>query len=70
MKYTHISVRFPEALDMEIEQFLNETGVYTNKSEFIKEACWTHLCQLNSEAAITLFVPRSCSLAPNRSLQI
>jgi antitoxin ParD1/3/4 len=49
----HISVRFPEALDTEIEQFLDETGVYTNKSEFIKEACRTHLCQLNSEAAIT-----------------
>lgn len=52
MEYAHVSVRFPRDLDTEIERFLEETGVYTNKSEFIKEACRTHLRELNSDAAI------------------
>lgn len=52
MEYAHVSVKFPRGLDTEIETFLEETGVYTNKSEFIKEACRTHLRELNSDAAI------------------
>jgi antitoxin ParD1/3/4 len=52
MEYAHVSVKFPSDLDTEIETFLEETGVYTNKSEFIKEACRTHLRNLNSDAAI------------------
>ena len=52
MDYAHVSVKFPAELDAEIETFLEDTGVYTNKSEFIKEACRTHLRDLNSDAAI------------------
>jgi Arc/MetJ-type ribon-helix-helix transcriptional regulator len=52
MKYANVSVKFPEELDREIERFLEETGVYTNKSEFIKEAVRRHLVELNDEPAI------------------
>lgn len=52
MKYANVSVKFPEELNRELEQFLEETGVYTNKSEFIKEAVRRHLIELNSEPAI------------------
>lgn len=52
MKYAHVSVKFPRELDEEIERFLEETGVYTNKSEFIKEACRSHLQMLQDDAAI------------------
>jgi Arc/MetJ-type ribon-helix-helix transcriptional regulator len=53
MKYASVSVKFPIELDTEIERFLDETGVYTNKSEFIKEACRSHLRELNDDTAIT-----------------
>ena len=52
MKYASVSVKFPVELDTEIERFLEETGIYTNKSEFIKEACRAHLRELNDETAI------------------
>ena len=52
MKYASVSVKFPIELDTEIERFLEETGIYTNKSEFIKEACRAHLRGLNDETAI------------------
>jgi len=52
MKYASVSVKFPTELDTEIERFIEETGVYTNKSEFIKEACRSHLQELNDETAI------------------
>jgi Arc/MetJ-type ribon-helix-helix transcriptional regulator len=52
MEYAHVSAKFPAELNTEIEAFLEETGIYTNKSEFIKEACRTHLRELNSDAAI------------------
>jgi Arc/MetJ-type ribon-helix-helix transcriptional regulator len=52
MKYASVSVKFPVELDTEIERFLDETGIYTNKSEFIKEACRTHLRDLNDDTAI------------------
>lgn len=52
MKYASVSVKFPVELDAEIERFLEETGVYTNKSEFIKEACRGHLRELNDDTAI------------------
>ena len=52
MKYASVSVKFPVELDTEIERFLEETGIYTNKSEFIKEACRAHLRGLNDETAI------------------
>jgi antitoxin ParD1/3/4 len=52
MKYASVSVKFPIELDTEIERFLEETGIYTNKSEFIKEACRAHLRDLNDDTAI------------------
>jgi Arc/MetJ-type ribon-helix-helix transcriptional regulator len=52
MKYANVSVKFPEDLDGEVERFLEETGVYTNKSEFIKEAVRRHLLELNDEPAV------------------
>jgi Arc/MetJ-type ribon-helix-helix transcriptional regulator len=52
MNYASVSVKFPVTLDTEIERFLDETGIYTNKSEFIKEACRTHLRELNDDTAI------------------
>ena len=52
MKYASVSVKFPVELDTEIERFLNETGIYTNKSEFIKEACRSQLRDLNDDTAI------------------
>jgi len=52
MKYANVSVKFPRELDAEIERFLDETGIYTNKSEFVKEACRTHLQTLQNETAI------------------
>lgn len=53
MKYANVSVKFPQELDTELERFLEETGVYTNKSEFIKEAVRRHLKDLNQEPAIS-----------------
>ena len=52
MKYASVSVKFPVELDTEIERFLDETGIYTNKSEFIKEACRAQLRELNDNTAI------------------
>ena len=52
MKYASVSVKFPVELDTEIERFLDDTGIYTNKSEFIKEACRAHLRDLNDDTAI------------------
>lgn len=52
MKYANVSVKFPSDLDEGIEEFIEETGVYTNKSEFIKEACRSHLEELSQDPAI------------------
>lgn len=52
MEYASVSVKFPVELDAEIERFLDETGIYTNKSEFIKEACRSHLQELNDDTAV------------------
>jgi Arc/MetJ-type ribon-helix-helix transcriptional regulator len=52
MEYANVSVKFPRELDAEIERFLEETGIYTNKSEFVKEACRRHLEHLQNETAV------------------
>lgn len=52
MDYANVSVRFPSDLDAEVERFVEETGVYTNKSEFVKEAVRRHLIALNDEPAV------------------
>lgn len=69
MKYAHVSVKFPRELDEEIERFLTETGIYTNKSEFIKEACRSHLQTLQDDAAIAaLRVAQLLAHAEQRSV--
>ena len=52
MEYANVSVRFPKELDQEIERFLDETGIYTNKSEFIKESIRRNLTALHDDSAI------------------
>lgn len=52
MQYANVSVKFPRTLDEEIEHFIEETGIYTNKSEFIKEACRRQLQDLHDDSAI------------------
>lgn len=52
MEYANVSVRFPKELDQEIERFLDETGIYTNKSEFIKESVRRNLTALHDDSAI------------------
>jgi Arc/MetJ-type ribon-helix-helix transcriptional regulator len=52
MKYAQVSVKFPRELNDEIERFINETGIYTNKSEFIKDATRRQLLEFNNEAGI------------------
>lgn len=69
MKYASVSVKFPVELDDEIERFLEETGIYTNKSEFIKEACRTHLQTLQDDTAIAaLRVEQLLAQAEQRSV--
>jgi antitoxin ParD1/3/4 len=46
------SIRIPPELDTEVDQFVEETGVYASKSEFIREAVRTHLQDLHSDAGI------------------
>lgn len=52
MKYAHVSVKFPRELDEELERFLEETGLYTNKSEFIRDAVRRQLQTLQDDAMI------------------
>lgn len=46
------SIRIPPELDTEVARFVEETGVYMSKSEFIREAVRTHLQELNTDAGI------------------
>jgi antitoxin ParD1/3/4 len=68
MEYANVSVKFPRELDAEIERFLDETGIYTNKSEFVKEACRRHLEHLQSETAVAALRTEQL-LAPTEELQ-
>jgi Arc/MetJ-type ribon-helix-helix transcriptional regulator len=52
MKYANVSVKFPETLDDEIETLVADTDLYTNKSEFVKEACRSHLRELRQDPAV------------------
>jgi len=52
MRYANVSVKFPEELDHELERVLDETGIYTNKSAFIKDAVRRRLEELNDDPAI------------------
>lgn len=46
------SIRIPPELDAEVNRFVEETGVYASKSEFIREAVRTHLQELHTDAGI------------------
>jgi antitoxin ParD1/3/4 len=46
------SIRIPPELDTEVDRFVEETGVYASKSEFIREAVRTHLQDLHNDAGI------------------
>lgn len=46
------SIRIPPGLDAEVNQFVEETGIYASKSEFIREAVRTHLQELHTDAGI------------------
>jgi len=70
MEYAHVSAKFPSDLDKEIEQLLDETGIYTNKSEFVREACREHLEKLHEEPAIAAIrLERLLSQAEESQLQ-
>ncbi|MFC4360230.1 ribbon-helix-helix domain-containing protein [Halobium salinum] len=67
MNYASVSVKFPVALDTEIERFLDETGIYTNKSEFIKEACRAHLRDPMTTRQSLRFGLSTCWHRPSRA---
>lgn len=46
------SIRLPSELDTEVARFVEETGVYMSKSEFIRDAVRSHLRELNNDAGI------------------
>jgi antitoxin ParD1/3/4 len=57
MEYINASIKFPKDLDESVQAFISETGFYSNRSEFVKEACRWYLYALTSEggpAAISL----------------
>lgn len=47
-----VTVKFPDQLAAEIDQFVTETGLYTNKSEFVRQACRSHLRQLDDDPTV------------------
>ena len=52
MQYAQVSVKFPAELNDEIERFIEETGLYTNRSEFIKDASRRLLQEYNDDVGI------------------
>ncbi len=46
------SIRIPPDLDAEVNRFVEDTGIYASKSEFIREAVRTHLQDLHTDAGI------------------
>lgn len=62
------SIRIPPGLDAEVNQFVEETGIYASKSEFIREAVRTHLQELHTDAGIlTLRLHQALARADSRS---
>jgi Arc/MetJ-type ribon-helix-helix transcriptional regulator len=47
-----VSVKFPAELNAEMERFVEETGLYTNRSEFVRAACREHLERLHEDPAV------------------
>lgn len=52
MPYAQVSVKFPADLNEEIEQFIEETGLYTNRSEFVKDASRRLLQEYNNDLGV------------------
>lgn len=52
MQYAQVSVKFPADLNNEIEQFIEETGLYTNRSEFVKDASRRLLQEYNNDVGV------------------
>lgn len=52
MQYAQVSVKFPTELNDEIERFIEETGMYTNRSEFIKDASRRLLQEYHNDVGI------------------
>lgn len=46
------SIRIPPELDSEVDRFIEDTGIYTSKSEFIRESVRLHLHELQSDAGV------------------
>jgi antitoxin ParD1/3/4 len=52
MQYAQVSVKFPTDLNDEIEQFIEETGLYTNRSEFVKDASRRLLQEYHNDVGV------------------
>ena len=52
VQYAQVSVKFPAELNDEIERFIEETGLYTNRSEFVKDASRRLLQEYNDDVEI------------------
>lgn len=52
MQYAQVSVKFPTELNDEIERFIEETGLYTNRSEFVKDASRRLLQEYHNDVGI------------------
>ena len=52
MQYAQVSVKFPTELNDEIEQFIEETGLYTNRSEFVKDASRRLLQEYHNDVGV------------------
>lgn len=52
MQYAQVSVKFPTELNDEIEHFIEETGLYTNRSEFVKDASRRLLQEYHNDVGI------------------
>lgn len=47
-----VTVKFPSQLATEMDRFVEETGLYTNKSEFVRQACRNHLQELDDDPTV------------------
>lgn len=52
MQYAQVSVKFPIELNDEIERFIEETGLYTNRSEFVKDASRRLLQEYHNDVGV------------------
>lgn len=62
-----VTVKFPAELATEIERFVEETGLYTNKSEFVRQACRSHLRRLDDDPTVAALRLRKLLARAERS---